>query len=47
MYIGLFIHSAVVFHLFTFYVGLLIVWLSFMSDIVLLIDCLIIAQYLS
>ena len=37
--VGLFVHSAVVLHVFfMFYVGLLIVRLSFMSDIVLFID---------
>ena len=40
MYLGLFVHSIVVFHVFMFYVGLLIVLLCFMSDIVLFfIDC--------
>ena len=40
MYLGLFVHSVVVFHVFMFYVGLLIVLLCFMSDIVLFfIDC--------
>jgi len=45
MYVGLFVHSAVVFHVFKcffhvfmFYVGLLIVRLCFMSDIVLFTD---------
>jgi len=40
MYVGLFVHSAVVFHVFMFYVGLLIVRLRFMSGIVSFIDCL-------
>jgi len=34
IYVGIFVHSAVVFHVFKFYVGLLIVQLCFMSDIV-------------
>jgi len=41
MYVGLFVHSAVVFHVFMFYVGLLIVRLCFMSGIVLFFtDCI-------
>jgi len=38
MYVGLFVHSAVVFHVFMFSVGLLILRLRFMTDIVLFID---------
>jgi len=35
MYVGLFVYSAVVFRVFMFYVGLLIVRLCFMSDILI------------
>ena len=42
MYVGLFVHSAVVFHVFMFYVGLLIVRLCFLSDTVFsLTDCIV------
>jgi len=37
MYVGLFVHSAVVFHVFMFYVGLLTVRLCFVSDIIIII----------
>jgi len=40
MYVGLFVRAAVVFHVFMFSVGLLIVRLRFMTDIVLFIDCI-------
>ena len=41
-YVGLFVHSAVVFHVFMFYVGLLIVRLCFLSDTVFsLTDCIV------
>ena len=36
MYLGLFVYSAVVLHVFMFHVGLLIVRLCFMSDILLI-----------
>ena len=38
MYVGLFVHSAVVFHVFMFYVGPLIARVCFMIYIVLFID---------
>jgi len=38
IYVGLFVHSAVVFHVFMFYLGLLIMQLCFISDILLFID---------
>jgi len=44
MCVGLFVYSALVFHVFnvfTFYIGLLIVRLCFMSDIVFSVDSFI------
>jgi len=40
MYVGLFVYSAVVFNVFMFYVGLLIVLFCFISDMLLIYSSL-------